>query len=257
MASCEFSGQLVAIDVAARKVRAVIDLSHRRIPRGGVISHGVISHGGAIQHGGVRSDDVRHGTSPHGAGYAEMPHAGTRHGAAEHGDMRHGMTEHGDMRHGAAQYDSMPQDVKLSPDGTVFYVADMARGGVWLVDAAKLRVKDFIRTGAGAHGLYVSRDSRMLYVSNRGAGSVSVVSFTRRRPVATWRIPGGGSPDMGGVSADGRRLWLSGRYDGVVYVFDTGNGRLIRKIKVGAGPHGLAVYPQPGRYSLGHTGIFR
>ncbi|MGW4423403.1 YncE family protein [Streptosporangium sp. NPDC004631] len=258
LASCEFSGQLVAIDVAARKVRAVIDLSHRRIPRGGVISHG-----GAIPHGGVRPDDVRHGVARHGGtrhtetGHAERGHADTRHAVAEHGDMRHGMTEHGDMRHGTSQYDSMPQDVKLSPDGTVFYVADMARGGVWLVDAAKLRVKDFIRTGAGAHGLYVSRDSRMLYVSNRGAGSVSVVSFARRRPVATWRIPGGGSPDMGGVSADGRRLWLSGRYDGVVYVFDTGKGRLIRKIKVGAGPHGLAVYPQPGRYSLGHTGIFR
>ena len=29
------------------------------------------------------------------------------------------------------------------------------------------------------------------------------------------------------------------------------------RIPVGSGPHGLAVYPQPGRYSLGHTGVFR
>ena len=29
------------------------------------------------------------------------------------------------------------------------------------------------------------------------------------------------------------------------------------RIPVGAGPHGLAVWPQPGRYSLGHTGIMR
>ncbi|MFC4585759.1 YncE family protein [Sphaerisporangium corydalis] len=152
---------------------------------------------------------------------------------------------------------SMPQDVKLSPDGRTFYVADMAAGGVWLVGARGFKVRRFVRTGAGAHGLYVSRDSRNLYVSNRGAGSVSVVSFAKRRPVATWRIPGGGSPDMGGVSADGRRLWLAGRYDGVVYVFDTRDGRLLRKIPVGAGPHGLAVYPQPGRHSLGHTGVFR
>ncbi|MEO3807464.1 hypothetical protein ABGB17_00530 [Sphaerisporangium sp. B11E5] len=152
---------------------------------------------------------------------------------------------------------SMPQDVKLSPDGTTFYVADMAKGGVWLVDAGRFAVDKFVPTGAGAHGLYVSRDSRELYVSNRGAGSVSVVSFAKRKPVDTWRIPGGGSPDMGGVSADGRRLWLAGRYHGVVYVFDTVKGRLIRTIPVGAGPHGLAVYPQPGRYSLGHTGVFR
>ena len=73
----------------------------------------------------------------------------------------------------------------------------------------------------------------------------------------TWRLPGGGSPDMGGVSADGRTLWLSGRYDSVVYVLDTTTGKLLRKIHVDSGPHGLAVWPQPGRYSLGHTGNMR
>jgi YVTN family beta-propeller protein len=152
---------------------------------------------------------------------------------------------------------AMPQDVKLSPDGTTFYVADMMAGGVWLIDAATFRKRGFTPTGAGAHGLYVSRDSRSLYVSNRGAGSVSVVSFATGKVAAKWRIPGGGSPDMGGVSADGKVLWLAGRYHGVVYAFSTTDGHLIRKIPVGRGPHGLCVYPQPGRYSLGHTGILR
>ncbi|MEV1202618.1 YncE family protein [Microbispora rosea] len=161
------------------------------------------------------------------------------------------------IRHIHLGHMSMPQDVKLSPDGTVFYVADMERHGVWLVDAATYKVMRFLPTGRGAHGLYVSRDSRRLYVSNRGEGSVSVVSFRKRKVVDVWRIPGGGSPDMGGVSADGTKLWLSGRYHGVVYVFDTRDGRVVRTIPVGAGPHGLCVYPQPGRYSLGHTGIFR
>lgn len=150
-----------------------------------------------------------------------------------------------------------PQDVKLSPDGRLFYVADKNRSGVWLVDGRRLRVVGFLHTGLGAHGLYVSRDARFLYVSNRGQGSVSVVSFRRRRVVATWRIPGGGSPDMGGVSADGRTLWLSGRYNGVVYAIDTRSGSLRARIPVGASPHGLAVWPQPGRHSLGHTGIMR
>ena len=150
-----------------------------------------------------------------------------------------------------------PQDVKLSPDGRIFYVADMAFGGVWLIDAHSYRRVGFIFTGAGAHGLYVSRDSRFLYVSNRDEGSVSVISFARRRVVHKWRIPGGGSPDMGGVSADGRVLWLSGRYNAEVYAISTRNGKLLARIPVGSGPHGLCVYPQPGRYSLGHTGIFR
>jgi YVTN family beta-propeller protein len=152
---------------------------------------------------------------------------------------------------------SMPQDVKLAPDGRLFYVADLRLGGVHLVAAARPRAVGFLSTGVGAHGLYVSRDSRSLYVSNRGEGSVSVLSFATRRVVATWRLPGGGSPDMGGVSADGRVLWLAGRYDAQVYAIDTGSGALLARIKVGQGPHGLCVYPQPGRHSLGHTGVFR
>ena len=151
----------------------------------------------------------------------------------------------------------MPQDVKLSPDGRVFYVADMMSNGVWVVNARSFRVVSEIHTGTGAHGLYPSRDGRYLYVTNRGEGSISVLSFATRKVVHTWRIPGGGSPDMGGVSADGKVLWLSGRYNGVVYAISTSDGKLLARIPVGAGPHGLCVWPQPGRYSLGHTGILR
>ena len=151
---------------------------------------------------------------------------------------------------------SMPQDVKLAPDGVRFFVADMMHAGIWMIDARSFRVTGFLHTGAGAHGLYPSRDAKLLYVSNRAAGSISVVSFATRRIVKTWRIPGG-TPDMGGVSADGRVLWLSGRYRSEVYAIDTRSGKLIARIPVGSGPHGLAVWPQPGRYSLGHTGILR
>ena len=150
-----------------------------------------------------------------------------------------------------------PQDVKLSPDGRIFYVADMYAGGVHLIDAATFTKIGFIPTGRGAHGLYTSRDSRYLYVSNRGEGSISLIDFATKRVVTTWRFPGGGSPDMGGVSADGKVLWLSGRYDSEVYAIDTQDGHLLARIPVGNGPHGLCVYPQPGRYSLGHTGILR
>jgi YVTN family beta-propeller protein len=151
----------------------------------------------------------------------------------------------------------MPQDVKLSPDGKVFYVADMHANGLWEIDGARLKVIGFLPTGTGVHGLYVSRNSKVLYATNRGEGSISVISFATRKVVAKWRIPGGGSPDMGGVSADGKVLWISGRYNGVVYAISTVTGRLLARIPVGSGPHGLCIWPQPGRYSLGHTGILR
>jgi YVTN family beta-propeller protein len=151
----------------------------------------------------------------------------------------------------------MPQDVKVSPDGRVFYVADMHANGVWKVDGRRLEVIGFLHTGTGTHGLYPSRNARDLYVTNRGEGSISVISFRTGRQVAKWWIPGGGSPDMGGVSADGRVLWVSGRYDAVVYAISTRDGKLLAKIPVGQGPHGLCVWPQPGRHSLGHTGVLR
>jgi YVTN family beta-propeller protein len=183
LASCEFSGQVIKVDVASERVVGVLDLP--------------------------------------------------------------------DGRSGA------PQDVKLSPDGRIFYVADMNAGGVWEIEGDPLRVVGFIHTGAGAHGLYPSRNARFLYVSNRSEGSISVISFKTRREVAKWWIPGGGSPDMGGVSANGKVLWLSGRYNAVVYAISTRTGKLLAEIPVGPGPHGLCVWPQPGRYSLGHTGILR
>jgi YVTN family beta-propeller protein len=148
----------------------------------------------------------------------------------------------------------MPQDVKLSPDGSIFYVADMEANGIYEIDGDEFKVLGFIPTGKGAHGLYTSRDSSVLYVSNRGEGTISLLGFAERRVVTKWKLPGGGSPDMGGVSADGKVLWLSGRYSHEVYAIDTANGSLLARIRVGKGPHGLCVYPQPGRYSLGHTG---
>jgi YVTN family beta-propeller protein len=183
IASCEFSGQLVKVDVAREKVVGVLNL-------------------------------------PDGRG-------------------------------------GQPQDVRISSDGRVFYVADLAANGVWKVDGRRLKVIGLVHTGAGAHGLYPSRDGKDLYVSNRGEGSVSVISFKTQKVIAKWRIPGGGSPDMGGVSADGRVLWLSGRYNSEVYAISTRTGRLLARIPVGAGPHGLCVWPQPGRYSLGHTDNMR
>jgi YVTN family beta-propeller protein len=160
----------------------------------------------------------------------------------------------------------MPQDIRSSPDGQRFYIADMHADGVHIVDGASFKQVGFIATGIGAHGLYPSRDGKKLYVANRGShkihgsrlgnGGVVVIDFATEKVVSRWPVPGGGSPDMGNVSADGKWLWLAARYDDVIYRFDTTDGA-VAQIKVGAEPHGLTVWPQPGRYSLGHTGNMR
>jgi DNA-binding beta-propeller fold protein YncE len=185
---------------------------------------------------------------------------------AKPGREPHRMIDPSQPRHTVMTAEGMPQDVRASPDGSRFYIADMMADGVHVVDFASFRQIGFIPTGVGAHGLYPSRDGKTLYVANRGSnkirgkrggpGSVSVIDFATEKVVANWPIPGGGSPDMGNVSADGRYLWLSGRFDNEVYRFSTSDGS-VAKVKVGREPHGLAVWPQPGRYCLGHTGNMR
>ncbi len=158
------------------------------------------------------------------------------------------------LRKGAS---AMPQDVRLSPNGKYFLAADMLRNGVWVIDAASLEFTKFIQTGKGAHSIYPSRDAKRLFVANRDEGTISVLDSESLDILAKWTIPGGGSPDMGGVTADGKELWLSGRYHAEVYVFDTETGGLKHRIKTQAGSHGLLVWPQPGTFSLGHTGNMR
>jgi DNA-binding beta-propeller fold protein YncE len=172
-----------------------------------------------------------------------------------------------ELTHGSM---SQPQDVRLVPSGRFFYVADMMLDGVHVIDGDRLSEIGFLHTGLGTHGVYPSRDGSRMYVTNRGSntmpgapngpGSVAVVDPEAGElgsVVATWPIPGGGSPDMGNVSADGTELWLAGRFDHEVYCLDTTTGALLARIDVGAGPHGLTTWPQPGRYSLGHTGNMR
>ncbi|MBA3474335.1 MAG: YncE family protein [Rubrobacter sp.] len=150
---------------------------------------------------------------------------------------------------------ALPIDIKLSPDGEVFYVADQGTMGVHVIEPEEMKEIDFIPTGEGAHGLQVSRDTKSLYVSNRLEGTVSVIDFETRKVTDKWVT--GGTPDMFQLSPDGRQLWVSGRYDGAVYVIDTRNGELLSTIYTGAQPHGLAYFPNPGRFSLGHNGVYR
>ena len=156
---------------------------------------------------------------------------------------------------GKAEVGGLPIDVKLSPDGAVLYVANQGRNGVSIVDVESMTEVGFLKTGAGAHGLNVSRDAATLYVSNRMEGSVSVIDFATRTVRETWKV--GGSPDMIQVSADGSQLWVSNRFQGSVSVIDTATGKVTATVATGAGAHGISLFPQPGRFNVGHNGVYR
>jgi DNA-binding beta-propeller fold protein YncE len=151
---------------------------------------------------------------------------------------------------------SHPGELRLAPDGRTFLVADTAKGGLWQVDAARLRVTGFVRTGPGAHGLVLDRRSEHLYVLGSD-GTVWAVHLATRRVSRLWRTPSGRSPLAGGVSAGGETLWLSDPASGTVYAVSARTGRTLHTVKVGGRPGSPCVFPQPARYSLGGPGLYR
>ena len=158
---------------------------------------------------------------------------------------------------GSLKVGGSPVDIKLSPDGSAFYVANQGKrfGGVHVIDPETMKETAFIPTGKGAHGLYPSRNAKSLYVANRLAGTISVIDFATRAVTDTWEV--GGSPDMLQLSPDGTQLWYADRYHSTVSVVDARSGKLIRRIPVGYYPHGLTYFPNVGRFSLGHNGAYR
>jgi len=97
---------------------------------------------------------------------------------------------------GAVHVGGLPIDVKVSPDGTVFYVSNQGRMGVSVVDPIAMKEIQFIPTGKGAHGFQVSRDAKSLYVSNRARGFV--LRHRLRHPQGGRQVvdPRGRQPDM-------------------------------------------------------------
>jgi YVTN family beta-propeller protein len=156
---------------------------------------------------------------------------------------------------GSVEIGSLPRDVRLSPSGDVFYVANEGLDGVQVVDAESWELLEFIPTGDGAHGIDFSRDTTKMYVANRAAGTISVIDLASGEVVETW--PVGGSPDEMVLSPDGSQLWASNRYHGSVSVIDTESGEVIATIATGANPHGLTYWPQPGTMAIGQNGNMR
>lgn len=105
------------------------------------------------------------------------------------------------------------------------YVPNLRSNDVYVIDPTTYKIVDRFHVGASPQNVVPSWDLQTLWVAN---------------------------------NAEGRDLQrgLSGRFDDVVYAIDTATGS-VKSIPVGMEPHGLTVWPQPGRYSLGHTGNMR
>ena len=109
----------------------------------------------------------------------------------------------------------MPQDIRISPDGKRFYIADMHADGVHIVDGAIVHAGRLhphrhsartacTRAATASACTWPTAARTRSTVARLGNGGVSVIDFATEKVVARWPVPGGGSPDMGNVSADGK-----------------------------------------------------
>ncbi|CAH2599228.1 Beta-propeller fold lactonase family protein [Rhodovastum atsumiense] len=119
-------------------------------------------------------------------------------------------------------------------------VANMGSDDVSVVDPATGAVERRIRTGKGAHQLFLSPDGRLLYVNNRlDANGVSVLDAATLAPLRSYRLPGG--PDDIAFAPDGH-LWFTLRFANKVAVLDPASGQY-ETIAVGRSPHGIFLNP--------------
>jgi YVTN family beta-propeller protein len=108
------------------------------------------------------------------------------------------------------------------------------------VDPQTGNVIRHVTTGNGAHNFLASPDGKTLYVTNRVAGTISVLDADTLAVTGTLQAPGG--PDDMALSPDGQELWVTGRWHAWVDVIELASGNLKATVPVGRSPHGIYVY---------------
>ena len=138
-----------------------------------------------------------------------------------------------------------------TPDEKKLYVANIRSGSVTVIDRASGRVES-LPTGEGAEGIDITPDGREVWVTNRGAQTVAVISTTDDSVVTRFES-GGQMPIRVKFTPDGREAWISNARSNTVTVFDAHTRRLLATIEVGAVPVGIQMTPDGKRAFIANT----
>jgi YVTN family beta-propeller protein len=119
-------------------------------------------------------------------------------------------------------------------------VADMGTDYIAVVDPETGHVLEHVKTGKGAHQLFLSPDRKILWVNNRAGGTTVSLDSTTLKLIRSYAIPGG-PDDMD--FAPGGKIWITRRWAEKVAVLDPTTGSY-ETIDVGRSPHGLFLNPK-------------
>ena len=149
------------------------------------------------------------------------------------------------------QAGTRPLRVALQADEKYLWVGndsqEVAASGVTVIDAATLRQRAFIATGAGHHEIVVAADNRYAYVSNRDAGTVSVIDVRRLEKLQD--INTGPRPISLAFSSVGQALYVADGETGTITVVDGASHDTLATIRArpGLGP---LRFTQDGRWGM-------
>ncbi|MBV8526383.1 MAG: hypothetical protein JOY71_30440 [Acetobacteraceae bacterium] len=135
-------------------------------------------------------------------------------------------------------------EVGKAPAGVMWHrgkllVADMGADYVAVVDPGDGHIERRIRTGRGAHQLFLSPDGKLIYVNNRVDGTTVALEASTLALVRSYAIPGG--PDCIDFAPDGK-LWITRRWAEKVAILDPATGAY-QTVAVGRSPHGIWLNP--------------
>ena len=135
--------------------------------------------------------------------------------------------------------------VGKTPAGVLWHngrilVGDMGSDYVAVVDPVDGHVERRVKTGRAAHNLFMSPDGRELYVTNRVAGTISVLDPTTLDVERSYSVPGG--PDDISFAPDGT-IWAGLRFRQHVAIIDPKTGNYTT-IPTGRSPHGIWLNTQ-------------
>lgn len=158
------------------------------------------------------------------------------------------------------QLGKRPRGIHAGPDGKTIYVAlsgspmappgvdestlpppDRSADGIGVFDVATNRLLRVIASGSDPEEFDLSKDGKLLYVSNEDVAKASIVDIAAGK--VTHELPVGEEPEGVTTSPDGRFVYVTSENDGAIFVIDTAAARVIKNFKVGLRPRDVAFLP--------------
>jgi YVTN family beta-propeller protein len=130
-----------------------------------------------------------------------------------------------------------PAGIWMSPQG-LLWVGIMGRDFAEIIDPAKRETVKKIVTGKGAHNVFPMGDGQHVLISNRVDGTIAKVDY-KTMTVVGKPIKVGNGVDCMEVSADGKEVWATVRWESRVAVIDMTGVKPIEYVPVGRSPHGV------------------